>query len=98
LDEALSEYQKAIEIKPDYAKGHFNLGSLFWQKKDLDQAITSFQEALEIDPKYGVAHYNLAILYYERKGFELAIQHVDQAVKLGVHVDPKLLEQLKPHR
>jgi superkiller protein 3 len=98
LDEALSEYQKAIEIKPAYAKGHFNLGYVYRKKGMLEEAIHSFQRALEIHPKFGEAHYNLALIYYEKQEFKLAIQHFDQAGKLGVVVDPKFLERLKPYR
>jgi len=63
-----------------------------------EEAIHSFQRALEIHPKFGEAHYNLALIYYEKQEFKLAIQHFDQAGKLGVVVDPKFLERLKPYR
>jgi hypothetical protein len=43
-------------------------------------------------------HYNLAIIYYEKQEFKLSAQHADQAGRLGIVVDPKLLERLKPHR
>ncbi len=56
------------------------------------------RRALEINPRYAEAHYNLAVIYYERKNYPLAIQHCDQAGKLGIVVDPKFLELLKPHR
>jgi tetratricopeptide (TPR) repeat protein len=64
----------------------------------VDEAIASFQKALEFNPRYAEAHYNLALIYYERKNYPLAIQHCDQAGKLGIVVDPKFLELLKPHR
>jgi hypothetical protein len=40
----------------------------------------------------------LAVIYYERQEFKLAAQHLDQAVKLGKNVDPKLLERFKSYR
>ena len=64
----------------------------------MEEAIASFQKALEINPKYAEAHYALAVIYYEKKEFKLAIDHCDQAGKLGIVVDPKFLEQLKPYR
>jgi len=57
-----------------------------------------FRKALAIHPKYGEAHYALAVSYYEKNEFKLAIQHADQAGKLGVVVDPKFLDRLKPYR
>jgi len=98
FDQALVEYQKTIDIKPDYAKGYYNIGSVYREKKNSDEAIASFQKALETNPKYAEAHYALAAIYYEKKEFKLAIEHFDQAGKLGMVIDPKLLERLKPYR
>jgi hypothetical protein len=53
---------------------------------------------LEINPKYAEVHYNLAIIYYEKQEFKLSAQHADQAGRLGIVVNPKLLERLKPYR
>jgi tetratricopeptide (TPR) repeat protein len=64
----------------------------------LEEAIASFQRALEINPKYAEVHYNLAIIYYEKQEFKLSAQYADQAGRLGIVVDPKLLERLKPYR
>ena len=98
LDQALAEYQKTIEIKPDYAKGYYNIGSVYREKKKTGEAIASFQKALEIDPRFAEAHYSLAALYYEKKEFKLAVEHCDQAGKLGISIDPKFLDRLKPYR
>jgi superkiller protein 3 len=98
LDEAIAEYQKAIDIKPDYARGYYNIGSAYREKKKIDEAIASFQKALEINPKYAEAHYALAVIYYEKSEFKSAIEHFDQAGKLGIVIDPKLLEKLKMYR
>ena len=98
LDQALAEYQKTIEIKPDYAKGYYNIGSVYREKKKTGEAIASFQKALEIDLRFAEAHYSLAALYYEKKEFKLAVEHCDQAEKLGISIDPKFLDRLKPYR
>jgi superkiller protein 3 len=59
LDQALAEYQKTIDKKPDYAKGFYNIGSVYWKKKKIDEAMAFFQKAVEIDPKFAEAHYAL---------------------------------------
>ena len=98
LGEALAEYQKTVNIKPDYAKGYYNIGSVYRENGKIEEAIASFQRVLEINPKYAEAYYALAIIYYEKKDFKLAIEHFDQASKLGMSIDPKLLEKLKMYR
>jgi len=89
---------KTIEIKPDYARGYFNIANVYRQQGKTEEAIASYQKALEINPKYAEAHYQLAFIYYEKGEFKLAIEHCDKAGELGIVVDPKLLERLKPYR
>jgi tetratricopeptide (TPR) repeat protein len=98
LDQALAEYQETIKIKPDYAKGYYNIGGVYREEKKTDEAIVSFQKALEINPNFADAHYSLAVIYYEKQEFKLAVEHCDQAGKLGIPVDSKFLEHLKPYR
>jgi len=60
LDEAIAQFQKALEINPNDAKAHNNLGDAFAQKGQLDEAIAQFQKALRLNPDDGNAQKNLA--------------------------------------
>ena len=44
LEEAVQAYKKAIDIKPDYAELHNNLGNAFRNQNKLDEAIESFSQ------------------------------------------------------
>ena len=57
--EAIAHYQKALEIKPDYAEAHNNLGIALAGRGQVDEAIAHYQKALEIKPDYAYAHNNL---------------------------------------
>ena len=59
VDEAIAHYQKALEIKPDYAEAHNNLGAALAGRGQVDEAIAHYQKALEIKPDYAEAHNNL---------------------------------------
>ena len=59
VDEAIAHYQKALEIKPDYAEAHNNLGLALAGCGRVDEAIICFQKALEIKPDYAEARRNL---------------------------------------
>jgi Flp pilus assembly protein TadD len=52
VDEAIAHYRKALEIKPDNAEAHKNLGVALAGRGQLDEAIAHFQKALEINPDY----------------------------------------------
>ncbi|MDP2585561.1 MAG: tetratricopeptide repeat protein [Candidatus Levybacteria bacterium] len=42
-DNAQSQFQLAITLKPDYANSHYNLGHVLEQKKDLQNALAQYQ-------------------------------------------------------
>ena len=63
LGSAVKCYEKAIEIKPDYAKAHYNLGNVLHDLAlqgvgHLDDPIKSYMRSIEIDPNYAEAHNN----------------------------------------
>jgi len=53
IDEAVQSYEKAIELKPDYAHASFSLGTALLSKDEevSERAIKSLDRALELDPK-----------------------------------------------
>lgn len=83
IDAAITWYQKAASLDPEYAAPHNDLGILFEAKGWLDRAELSYQKALSVDSNYEEAHTNLALLY-ERKGeLEKAAFHWMRRYKLG---------------
>ena len=59
VDQAIAHYQKALEIKPDYAEAHCNLANTLAGCGQIDAAIVHYRKALEIKPDYSEAHNNL---------------------------------------
>ncbi|WP_407428584.1 periplasmic flagellar collar protein FlcA [Treponema sp.] len=51
LDDALYNYEKAIEIKNDTPSINFRVGAIYYGKKDYDNALTSFIKVAEKEPK-----------------------------------------------
>ena len=60
MDEAIAHFQKALQINPDYADAHNNLGSALLRKGKVDEAITHYQKALQINPDFAEAQKNLS--------------------------------------
>ena len=50
LDGALNAFTKAIEINPNFATAHNNLGVFYWQSGETQKAVDHFAKAMEIDP------------------------------------------------
>jgi predicted Zn-dependent protease len=51
LNKAISEYQKAIQSKPDYAEAYFGLGLAYHRKDMKEKAREAFRKYLELNPK-----------------------------------------------
>jgi len=60
LAEAITQYEEALRIRPDYAEAHNNLGTAFQQTGAIDSAIAQFRNAIRDNPDYAGARLNLA--------------------------------------
>jgi len=58
--EAISCFRNALQIRPDYAVSHNNLGAVLIMQDKVGEAIAEYREALRLDPGLTLAHLNLA--------------------------------------
>jgi hypothetical protein len=49
-EQAIANYQKALEIRPNNAKAQFNLGDAYYAKQSYDTAYNEFQKVVEMSP------------------------------------------------
>jgi len=56
LNEAIEQYKQALQLKPDYARAHVNLGVALIKLGKPEDAIRHYEEALRIEPDYAAAH------------------------------------------
>ncbi|MCK4373808.1 MAG: tetratricopeptide repeat protein, partial [Candidatus Brocadiae bacterium] len=66
LAEAISGFERALEIAPDSAKNHFNLGIALAARGELDRASEHFHQALRIQPDHEAAQSALARALHEQ--------------------------------
>ena len=60
MDEAVAQYQKALEIDPNDFGIRYNLGMALFRKGQVDEAIAQYQKALRLKPDFNPAKVNLA--------------------------------------
>ena len=72
LDEALTEYLKAVALRPDFVDVKVKLGIAYRDKGLSDKAIHEFKEAKRKNPNYAPAGINLGVTYYTLSKFDLA--------------------------
>jgi Flp pilus assembly protein TadD len=66
-DQAISDFNRAIELNPNDNKAYNNRGIAYRLKGQYDQAISNFNKAIEINPKDAEAYNNLAWLFATAK-------------------------------
>jgi len=58
--EGISEYYQALQLLPDYAEAHSNLGNALGSLGRTDEAIEHYKAAVKLVPTLTAAHYNMA--------------------------------------
>jgi protein O-mannosyl-transferase len=81
-DEAFSQFQEAVRLKPDYAGAHDNLGVALGMKGQIDPATREFQEAIRLKPGYADAHSNLGNALLIKGQIDEAIRQFQEAIRL----------------
>lgn len=81
VDEAITEYQRALETYIDSAEIYFKIGQAHYFKGDLDKAINYLDTAISKDEKLSKAHYLLAETYTKKARFLDAMMSAKKSVK-----------------
>ena len=83
IDEAITEYQLALESLIDSYEIYYKLGVAFYHKGDLDKAINYFTNALEKKNDYYDAYYMIAETFIQKAHFTDAFDAATAAVQCG---------------
>ena len=86
--DAARVYQEAVRLKPDNQAAQSNLGSAFFQLKQLDDALKAFREAVRLSPSDADAHQNLGAGLAAQGDFDGAIAEYLQAISLKDDLAP----------
>jgi len=81
-DEALAAQTRAIQLKPDLADAHYEIGVIHLHARRPHDALTSFVRALEADPASPEAHYGRGCAYRQLKRYEDSLDAFAEALRL----------------
>jgi tetratricopeptide (TPR) repeat protein len=79
-DNALDDYDEAIQIDPNFAKAFNNRGGVYFKKKEHDRAIADYDEAIRLDPNYANAFLGRCAVYDAKADYDRAIADCNSAV------------------
>ena len=83
LDEAITQYLRAIELNPNNKKAYNNLGSAYYSMGKIREAIESYEKLVSIDPHFAEAYYNLGIIYFNTGKTREAIASYKKAIQVN---------------
>jgi tetratricopeptide (TPR) repeat protein len=85
LTEAMAEFNKAIEIDPEYVQAYNNRGGIYVEKGLYDKAILDFEKTIELDSTYAMAYINRAFVNSQRGLYDKVISDCSKAIKIDIN-------------
>jgi tetratricopeptide (TPR) repeat protein len=83
IEEAMAQYQKALEINPNYTDAHNNLGNALFRNGQLGEAMAQYEKSLEINPNQAAGHYDLGLVFYQKGQLAEAIAQYQKAIEIN---------------
>ncbi|ABF42557.1 TPR repeat protein [Candidatus Koribacter versatilis Ellin345] len=82
-DEAIAAYMKVLEIEPNHAAAHINLGTVYYNRGEFDDAEMHYRKAVEIDSRYALAYFDLGNVLDETGRLDEAVRAYRTAIILA---------------
>lgn len=74
VENAIKNFQKAIELNPNHAEAYAKLGLIWYRyKEDYNTAIKYYLKAIEVNPNLAEAHFNLGNAYWQKSINKMAV-------------------------
>ena len=81
--EAEDNLKRALELQPDLAEAHNNLGLLQMARQDFGPALDSFEKVIALAPGFAPGHANIGNIHLHNKRYDQAIECFNKAVELA---------------
>ncbi len=106
LDNALSEFQKTIQIEPRHSRAHNNIGNIYMLQGKFDIALKEYKRAVDTNPHNIEAIYNTgrvleqtgniqeAKIYYKWFIAIAPLEYSVQVIELKKHLE--IIDQYQP--
>ena len=81
--EAIATYLQVLDLEPEHAAAHINLGTLYYNRQEYQSAERHYRAAITIDPRYALAYFDLGNVLDETGRVSDAIQAYKTALQLA---------------
>jgi tetratricopeptide (TPR) repeat protein len=87
VDAAIAEYDKALQIWPDWFQAEINLGNAYVQKGDVPDAVHYYEKSLKDYPNIPDAENNLGVLLLRQGKVDEAMTRFEKASELNPYYE-----------
>jgi tetratricopeptide (TPR) repeat protein len=85
-DHAITEFNEAIRLDPNFSDAYNNRGHIYERKKQYDRAIADFNEAIRLDQNNAMAYNNRGDIYSHKKQYDSAIADFTESIRLDPNI------------
>jgi len=90
---AVDDLNRAIQLDPQFAGAHYNLGAAFWFGGQRVKALTELKEAVRLDPTFVQAYLFLGMASKESGDHDAALNSLHNAIALSPNLFPAYIDQ-----
>ena len=82
-DDAIRAYLRVLELEPNHAAAHINLGTLYYNRQDFVVCEKHYRQAVASDPRYALAYFDLGNVLDETGRIAEAVAAYSTAIRLA---------------
>ena len=97
LDDAITHYQKAVTLRPNWDEGLWYLATLLYEQDRYAEAAKAFKQVARLRPKVGAPLAMLGLCEYRLGQYDESFIHLQQGRQRGIGDNPDLLRVMGFH-
>jgi tetratricopeptide (TPR) repeat protein len=91
----LRDYDKVIELNPDFSFAYFNKANILCTQKDFQSAISYYTKAIEMDADFAESYFNRGLTYIFIGEDAKGLADLSKAGELGIYKAYNLIQRFK---
>lgn len=80
---SMEEFQKAIQLKPNYADAYHNLANVYLEIGNQEKAVENYQNAIKFNPHLWQSYQNIAAIYFQQQKYDQALEYIQKAISIN---------------
>lgn len=94
----LRDYDKVIELVPDFTFAYYNKANVLTAIRDFRSAVSYYSKALDIDPDFAEAYFNRGLTYLFIGDDKNGLSDLSKAGELGIYKSYNLIQRFKQQK